>query len=38
MLDSFTKDPPVFRHLIFPIFRWKDLVASKEKENGSVPF
>ena len=30
MLDSFTNDPPVFRHLIFPSLWWKDLVASKE--------
>ena len=28
MLDSFTNDPPIFRHLIFPSFEWKDLIAS----------
>ena len=31
MLDSFTNDPPIFRHLIFPSFDWKDLIASKWK-------
>ena len=31
MLDSFTIDPPIFRHLIFPSFDWKALIASKRK-------
>ena len=31
MLDSFKNDPPIFRHLIFPSFDWKDLIASKWK-------
>ena len=31
MLDSFTNDPLIFRHLIFPSFDWKDLIASKWK-------
>ena len=31
MVHSFTNDPPIFRHLIFPSFDWKDLIASKWK-------
>ena len=31
MLDSFTNDLPIFRHLIFPSFDCKDLIASKWK-------
>ena len=31
MVDSFTNDPLIFRHLIFPSFDWKDLIASKWK-------